>query len=114
VSEHRFEPGEVALLRGREEAVRELLLIDLDAVAEVALEPTQGPERSLEVIAAGQQIRAARLKAREPRVLGLRVAGYGRHEIAELTGDSHRTIDRQLGRARRKLRDALRADAAVW
>jgi RNA polymerase sigma factor (sigma-70 family) len=88
-------------------------LIDLDALAEVALEPTQGPERSLEVIAAGAQIRTARLKAREARVLGLRVAGYRRDEIAELTGDSHRTIDRQLGRARRKLRDALRADAAV-
>ncbi len=71
------------------------------------------PERSLELIAAGEQIRAARLQAREARVLGLRVAGYRRDEIAELTGDSRRTIDRQLGRARRKLRDALRVRPAM-
>ncbi len=88
-------------------------LIDLDALAEVALEPTQGPERSLELIAAGEQIRAARLQAGAARVLGLRAAGYGREEIAELTGDSPRTIDRQLRRARRKLRDPLRRPAAI-
>jgi DNA-binding CsgD family transcriptional regulator len=46
-------------------------------------------------------------------VLGLRAAGYSRDEIAELTGESHRTIDRHLGRARRKLRDALWAGPAL-
>jgi DNA-directed RNA polymerase specialized sigma24 family protein len=46
-------------------------------------------------------------------VLGLRVAGYSRDEIAELTGESHRTIDRELGRARRKLHDAVRAAPAI-
>jgi len=72
-----------------------------------------GPAGRLELIAAGEQIRAARLRPREASVLGLRVAGYTREEIAEATGKSHRTVDRQLGRARRKLRDALRAAAAV-
>jgi hypothetical protein len=32
--------------------------------------------------------------------------------MAELTGDTDRTVDRQLGRAQRKLRDARRAQAA--
>ena len=82
-------------------------------MAEVAPDPRSGPERSLELIAPAEQVRAAGLRPREARVLGLRVAGYSRDEIAELTGESHRTIDRQLGRAQRKLRDALRADAAV-
>ncbi|HET6870885.1 MAG TPA: sigma factor-like helix-turn-helix DNA-binding protein, partial [Solirubrobacteraceae bacterium] len=71
------------------------------------------PEPSLSLIAAGEQIRAARLRPREARVLGLRIAGYSRDEIAELIGESHRTIDRQLGRARRKVRDALRAGPAI-
>jgi DNA-directed RNA polymerase specialized sigma24 family protein len=82
-------------------------LMDLDGLAEVAADPTIGPEPSLALIAAGEHIRAARLRPREARVLGLRVAGYSRDEIAELTGESLRTIDRQLGRARRKVRDAL-------
>lgn len=102
-------------------AVREAVKLDLrsarvaglDQLAEVAAAPIRRPESSLELIAAGEQVRAAGLRPREARVLGLRVAGYSRDEIAELTGESHRSIDRQLGRARRKLRDAVRADAAV-
>jgi DNA-directed RNA polymerase specialized sigma24 family protein len=88
-------------------------LIGLDQLADVATDSSPGAESSLEVIAAGEQIRAARLRPRETRVLGLRIAGYTRGEMAELTGDSHRTIDRQLRRARRKLRDALRPPATV-
>jgi RNA polymerase sigma factor (sigma-70 family) len=88
-------------------------LIDLDQLAEVTTDPTVRPEGSLELIAAGEQIRAARLRPREARVIGLRAAGYSRDEIAELTGESHRTIDRQLGRARRKVRDALPAGTAI-
>lgn len=114
-------PAAIAFAWLRTTAVREALklqhrtgrLIDLDQLAEVAADPMIRPERSLELIAAGEQIRAARLQAREARVLGLRVAGYRRDEIAELTGDSRRTIDRQLGRARRKLRDGVRAAPAI-
>ncbi|MBV8220215.1 MAG: sigma-70 family RNA polymerase sigma factor [Solirubrobacterales bacterium] len=87
-------------------------LIHLDE-AEVATDLSPGAESSLELIAAAEQIRTARLRPREAQVLGLRAAGYSREEIAELTGESHRTIDRQLGRARRKLRDALQAAPAI-
>jgi DNA-binding NarL/FixJ family response regulator len=72
--------------------------IGLDQLAEVATVQTHGLESSLESIAAGERVRAARLRPREARVLGLRAAGYSRDEIAELTGESHPTIDRQLGR----------------
>ncbi len=41
----------------------------------------------------------ARLPARQQRLLGLQVAGYSYTEIAALTGDSVRTVDRQLRRA---------------
>ena len=102
-------------------AVREAIELDrrthrtvgLNKVDEVPADRFLGPAGRLELIAAGEQIRAARLRLREARVLGLRVAGYSRGEIAKVTGDSHRTIDRQLARARRKLRDALRAYPAV-
>ena len=82
--------------------------VGLDQVLEVAADPVVGPEGRLELILVGEQIRAARLQPHEARVLGLRAAGHSREEIAELTGDSHRTIDRQLGRARRKLSRAHR------
>ena len=91
-------------------AVREAIKLDrrarqvvaLDDVVEVATDPFPG---RVELIAAGEQMRAAGLRPREGRLLGLRVAGYGRREIAELTGDSCRTVDRQLVRAQRRLRD---------
>ena len=88
-------------------------LIGLDQLARIATDSSPRAKSSLERIAVGEQITAVRLRPREARVLGLRVAGYSRHEIAALTGDSHRTIDRQLRRARRKLRDALRPPATV-
>jgi len=114
-------PASIAFAWLRTTAVREAVKLDrrtagaigLDEAADVAVDPAMRPEGSLESIAVGQQVRTARLRPREARVLGLCAAGYSREEIAELTGDSHRTIDRQLGRARRKLRDALRSPAAV-
>lgn len=114
-------PAAVAFAWLRTTAVREALKlhrrtgrsIRLDQVAEVAVDPILRPEAALELIAAGQQIQVARLRPREARILGLRAAGYSRDEIAELTGESHRTVDRQLGRARRKLHDAVRAVPAI-
>jgi RNA polymerase sigma factor (sigma-70 family) len=105
-------PASIAFAWLRTTAVREAVKLDrrtggaigLNEAAEVAVDPAMRPGASLALIAVGQQIQTARLRPREARVLGLRVAGYGRDEIAELTGESHRTIDRQLGRARRKLR----------
>ena len=114
-------PAAIAFAWLRTTAVREAVKLDrrtagaigLDEAAEVAVDPAMRPEGSLELIAVGQQIRTARLRPREARVLGLRAAGYSRDEIAEVSGESHRTIDRQLGRARRKLRDALWARPAT-
>ena len=41
------------------------------------------------------------------------MAGYSHDQMAELTGDSRRTLDRQLGRAQRKLRDARRSEQTL-
>ena len=67
----------------------------------------------LALIAAGDEVRAALLRPREPRLLGLRVAGYTRDEIAERAGDTYRTVARQLGRAQRNLKSARPTQARV-
>jgi DNA-directed RNA polymerase specialized sigma24 family protein len=43
------------------------------------------------------------LPRRQRRMLGLRAGGHDYQEIASATGDSSRTIDRQLVRARKRL-----------
>ncbi len=65
--------------------------VGLDHALEVPAAPVLGPDGRLELIVAGEQVRAAQLRPREARVLGLRTAGYTRDEIAELTGGSRRT-----------------------
>jgi RNA polymerase sigma factor (sigma-70 family) len=87
--------------------------VDLDQVEEVSPDPHSRPKGQLELIVAGEEIKAARLRPREAKLVGLRVAGYSREQMAELTGDTHRSVDRQLGRARRKLRHARQSDAQV-
>jgi DNA-directed RNA polymerase specialized sigma24 family protein len=84
---------------------RTVRTVELDTVADDVAGPALRPDRRLGLMVAGEQIRAARLRPREARVLGLRVAGYSRREIAQLTGDSDRSVDRQLVRAQRKLND---------
>jgi hypothetical protein len=56
-----------------------------------------GRSGTLELIAGGEEIRAAWHQPCEAHIAGVRAAEYGRDEVAELTGCSHRTIDRQLG-----------------
>jgi RNA polymerase sigma factor (sigma-70 family) len=46
----------------------------------------------------------AALPHRQRRFLTLQIAGHSRTEIAAHTGATHRTVDRQLARARRHLR----------
>ena len=87
--------------------------VDLDTVADLVAEPALGPDRRLGLMVAGKQIRAARLRPREARVLAFRVAGYSRREIAQLTGDSDRSVDRQLVRAQRKLNDVRDAQREI-
>jgi DNA-directed RNA polymerase specialized sigma24 family protein len=88
-------------------------LVALDELDEAAADPRGMLEGRLELMAAGQQLGEARLRPREARLVGLRVAGYSREEMSELTGETCRTLDRQLGRAQRKLRVARRAEAEV-
>ena len=54
-------------------------------------------------------IAAAGLSARGQRLVALQAAGLSYREIAELTGDSQRTVERQLLRAHRKLESARSA-----
>jgi DNA-directed RNA polymerase specialized sigma24 family protein len=61
-----------------------------------------------DVLLARAALSSARLRPREVRLVGLRVCGYDRRSMAELTGDSERTVDRQLVRAQRKLAEAQR------
>ena len=57
----------------------------------------------LELLAALQTMAAAGLRHRERQTLILRAMGYSRGEMAAMTGESCRTVDRQRARARRKL-----------
>jgi RNA polymerase sigma factor (sigma-70 family) len=61
------------------------------------------PEREL---AAREALRslAAVLPARQRRVLGLFASGHSYSEIAALTGDTRRTVERQLMRAKARVR----------
>jgi len=66
---------------------------------ELALTP--GPERVIEVRERLAEVR--QLPQRQQRLVMLQGFGYRYSEISAVTGDSCRTIDRQLIRARRKL-----------
>jgi len=52
---------------------------------------------------AGDVVRTAGPSPRQTRILGLQVLGLGYDEIAARTGDTKRTIERQIRRARSKL-----------
>jgi RNA polymerase sigma factor (sigma-70 family) len=56
---------------------------------------------------AGEVITAAGLSSRQTQILGLQVLGLTYAEIAAEAGDSQRTIERQIMRARHKLAQAL-------
>jgi RNA polymerase sigma factor (sigma-70 family) len=89
-------------------------LVEFDRLGEhPANEPRHELDHRLELLAAIQTIDGARLRPRERRLVALRGLGYSRRQMSELTGDSYRTLDRQLGRAQRKLHDARRTGAEV-
>jgi RNA polymerase sigma factor (sigma-70 family) len=64
-------------------------------------DPRPGPERRLEVRERLAEIR--RLPVREQRVVMLHGFGYEYREIAAVTGQTRRTVARQLVRARQRL-----------
>lgn len=63
-------------------------------------------EAHLETLAARDAIVAAQLRPREAEILVAHVAGYSYIEIADAKDLTPRTVERQLLRAKRKLRDA--------
>jgi RNA polymerase sigma factor (sigma-70 family) len=65
------------------------------------------PEQRLQTLAALEAIAAAGLTARQARIVALHAAGHTYQSISEMLGLSKRTVERQLLRARRKLRFAL-------
>jgi len=75
-----------------------------DCLGEVIELPARapGPERVAELREQLAEIR--RLPVRQRQIMWLRSLGYGYEEIVALTGDSYRTVERQLVRARQTLR----------
>ena len=88
---------------------RELALIENVPDDELAqLADPRDELRMRELLAdVGAVIKAAGLSDRQARILGLQILGYRYDEIAEQTGDSHRTIERQIVTARKRLARAL-------
>jgi RNA polymerase sigma factor (sigma-70 family) len=74
------------------------------AVIQLSARPP-GPEEVLEL--RDQLAEVRRLPVRQQRMVWLQGLGYGYAEIAEHTGDSRRTVERQLLRARRTLRQGV-------
>ena len=64
------------------------------------------PEVSVELLAAREAVAAAGMTAREWRIVGLHAIGLSYTEVSRVTGDSARTVERQLLRGRHKLRAA--------
>jgi RNA polymerase sigma factor (sigma-70 family) len=60
----------------------------------------------VELLAAREAVAAAGMTAREWRIVGLHAAGLSYTEVSRVTGDSERTVQRQLLRGRHKLRAA--------
>lgn len=63
-------------------------------------------EAYLEILAAREAILAAQLRPREAEILAAHVAGYSYIEIANAQALTPRTVERQLFRAKRRLRHA--------
>jgi RNA polymerase sigma factor (sigma-70 family) len=111
----RYQPGRETLLgwlvkTGTREAVRLDRRARRDEVFADGVDETHGVvpsiEVRLEVLAAREAITSARLRQREADLLGAHVAGYSYVEIADANGITVRTVERQLLRAKRRLRHA--------
>jgi RNA polymerase sigma factor (sigma-70 family) len=83
---------------------RDLSLDDPVQMATVAALPARAPtpERLTELRERLAEVH--QLPSRQRRMVWLQGFGYDYEEIAQRTGDSRRTVERQLGRARRRLR----------
>jgi RNA polymerase sigma factor (sigma-70 family) len=81
---------------------------DPDLVCEPA-ECTDMLALRLDIIAAREAIAAARLSPRQARIVALQALGLDYEEIASSIGCTTRTVESQIVRARRKLREARRS-----
>jgi len=108
----RYQPARETLLSwlartGTREAVRLDRRARRDGeLADESLGLTLSIEAHLDVLAARDAVADARLRQREAEILAAHVAGYSYVEIAEAKGLTPRTVERQLLRAKRRLRDA--------
>jgi RNA polymerase sigma factor (sigma-70 family) len=92
-------------LRLAKRSARELSLDELcDGETDLADPATLGPEQLVELRARLEEIRA--LPERQQRLVWLQGLGFTYAEMADRTGDSRRTVERQLMRAKRALRSA--------
>lgn len=91
-------------IRARRAQRRELPLIAEHGVGEVIELPAPGPGPDRVVEMREQLAQIHRLPARQRRMLWLQGLGYGYDEIAAQTGDTRRTVERQLLRAKHTLR----------
>ena len=84
----------------------------LDQVLDTALEPVASGRGPPDRAAESEQLRLLReLPERQQRILLLQAAGFSHAEISQHTGDTERTVQRQLGRARRTLTRLQRSGA---
>jgi RNA polymerase sigma factor (sigma-70 family) len=93
-------------LRALRACAHQLSLDDAGPTAAVIELPERapGPDRMLELREQLAEVR--RLPVRQRQMLWLRGLGYDYNEIAARTGVTYRTVERQLHRARCRLRDA--------
>lgn len=83
---------------------REARDASLDAMPENSVRRGTAIDLELQLDARDALHTVARLPSRQHRYLALLIAGYSYDEIAAATSASHRTVDRQLARARKALR----------
>lgn len=94
-----------ALRMARRQA-RELSLDAPGADEQVRALPSPSPAPDEAVLLRERLAEIHRLPARQQRLIWLRGLGYGYAEIADRTGESLRTVERQLLRAGRTLRES--------
>lgn len=82
--------------------------LDLDAAAEHSATASQPIAARVELLAARELIGAAGLRPREAHMLALHIAGFTYTDIAKIDQVSKRTVERQLLRARHKIKQAAR------
>jgi len=85
---------------------REVSLEDPGVADRVVALPSRAPDPQRVVVLQEQLAQIHQLPVRQQRMVWLLGLGFDYNEIASRTGDSRRTVERQLQRAKHKLRSA--------